>query len=140
MSSIAFNSALSSVRPLAGTAQPTQVNNTAATAAAAPASDTVTLSPTAQAAALQQQGLTINEIATNLGVTTATVDGYLDITTAVSSGGGGVPSGGGSHAGAAHAAAAGSSTTAAASSTATASKSAGAAGESSTAKAAPKQV
>jgi hypothetical protein len=54
------------------------------------AADTVELSETAQATALHQQGESVKEIASNLGVTTQVVNGYLGITTtAIISGGGG---------------------------------------------------
>jgi hypothetical protein len=133
MSSISF-SAFSSVSPITATAQPTQANNKTV-ATAAPASDTVSLSPTAQATALQQQGFTVNEIASTLGLTTATIDSYLDIATATTSGGG-APSGRAVHSGAPPAAAHASSSTAA-SNTAASGKSTAAASENSKAKAAP---
>lgn len=145
MSSIAFSSALSSAGAVTATSKPAQRNNTS-TAGTATGSDTVSLSPTAQATALQQQGLTVNEIASFLGLTTATVDGYLDLTTTSAAattsgggGGGGAPAGGASQAGAAHAAAAGATT--AASSTAASNKSASppAAAESSKVQATPQQ-
>ena len=46
--------------------------------------DTVQLSPTAQASAMHDQGLSVQEIAYSLGVTNQVVDGYLGIATSVS--------------------------------------------------------
>src|ERR1700728_2579472 len=57
-------------------------------------SDTVQLSPTAQATAMQQQGMSVMEIASSMDLTTAEVDSYLGIAASTSSGGG-IPSGGG---------------------------------------------
>lgn len=75
--------------------------------------DSVQLSSTAQVSAMHQQGMNVNSIAANMGLTAAEVDSYLGITTASSSGGGhGAPA-------AAHAAPASKSTSASPSSTST---------------------
>ena len=66
------------VQPL-GTSSPSS-------SAVTSASDSVQLSPTAQATALYQQGLTVKAIATDMGLTTAEVDSYLAITTSISTG------------------------------------------------------
>jgi hypothetical protein len=60
-------------------------------------SDTVALSSTAQATTLHQQGLSVQQIASILDLTTAEVNGYLGTTTAASSGAGAgvAPTGGG---------------------------------------------
>jgi hypothetical protein len=67
------------------------LGNTSASPSAS-ASDTVQLSLTAQVAALQQEGMSVSEIASSTGLTTAQVDSYLGIA-AASSSGGGIPSG-----------------------------------------------
>ena len=55
----------------------------------AQAGDSVQLSPSAQVAAMHTNGMTVNQIAANEGLTTAEVDSYLGITTAVKTAGGG---------------------------------------------------
>jgi hypothetical protein len=65
--------------------------------------DSVQLSPTAQASAMHQQGMSVQEIADNLGVTAEVVDGYLNIATTSGSGGGGANAGGAKSATASHA-------------------------------------
>lgn len=68
------------------------------TSGSAPVSDTVQLSLTAQVTAMQEQGMSVTEIASSMGMTTSEVDTYLGIA-AASSTGGGIPAGGGaSHA------------------------------------------
>jgi len=54
-------------------------NPVAAEKVASPQQDTVKLSPAAQAHALKIQGQSVNQIAANLGVSVATIDGYLFI-------------------------------------------------------------
>jgi hypothetical protein len=56
-------------------------------------SDSVQLSDTAQVAAMNQQGMSVKFIASNMGLTTAEVDSYLGIT--ASSGGASTPVKGG---------------------------------------------
>jgi hypothetical protein len=46
---------------------------------------------------MYQQGMSVTQIASSMGLTTAAVDSYLSITTVAASGGG-APSGGASHA------------------------------------------
>ena len=54
----------------------------------ASASDTVQLSLTAQATTMQQEGMSVEEIASNMDLTTAEVDSYLGIATSIPAGGG----------------------------------------------------
>jgi hypothetical protein len=84
-----------------GSLQSTSQSQTLAAGATASGADSVQLSPTAQANAYQQQGLAANLIASLMGVTTQTVDGYLGITT-VSTGGGGGTHTAGAHKAPAH--------------------------------------
>jgi len=70
-----------------------QGNTSTGVLGSASSSDTVQLSPTAQASAMQQQGMSVTEIASSMGTTTAEVDSYLGIV-ASSSSGGGIPLGG----------------------------------------------
>jgi hypothetical protein len=65
-------------------ATPVQGNASSAESETPP--DTVHLSPTAQVTALQQQGLSVNQIALSMDLTTAEVNSYLGITTAISGG------------------------------------------------------
>lgn len=87
-------SPLSETQPTAATGS--QGNSSNSSPQPASGSDTVKLSATAQALAMYQQGVSVNLIAANLGVSTAVVDSYLDLTTSSSSGGG-APSGGAGH-------------------------------------------
>jgi hypothetical protein len=76
--------------------------------------DSVQLSPSAQIAAMHTDGMTVNQIAANAGLTTAEVDSYLGITTTVTPAGGGhAPAKGGGETHAASGASGTSSSTAA---------------------------
>lgn len=52
------------------------------------AADTVQLSASAQAHAMQQQGMNVKTIAANMGVSTQDVDSYLGISSSATGGGG----------------------------------------------------
>ena len=66
--------------------QPVAATKTAKSAA--PQTDTVQLSPAAQAHAMQQQGMTVKTIAANMGITTQAVNTYLGISSLTTAGGG----------------------------------------------------
>ena len=59
--------------------EPVVTNPVATEKVASPQQDTVKLSPAAQAHALKIQGQSVTQIAANLGVSAATIDGYLFI-------------------------------------------------------------
>jgi len=111
---------------LAGTsyAQPTAgaaAASSATTTSSSGSSDSVHLSATAEATGYKQQGLSISQIASLMGVTTAQVDSYLDITPVPASGA--VGTGGGGGGAVASTAKSGGGSTAASSSTSTTSAS-----------------
>ena len=62
----------------------------------APVADTVQLSTTAQVTAMYTDGMSVQEIASSMGLTTPQVNSYLGISTSGTAAGGGVaPAGGG---------------------------------------------
>jgi len=63
-------------------------NTSTGASGSASASDTVQLSLTAQAAAMQQEGMSVAQIASSMDLTTAEVDSYLGIVTSIPSAGG----------------------------------------------------
>jgi hypothetical protein len=71
-----------------------QGNTSTSASGSASASDTVQLSLTAQATAMQQEGMSVAQIASSMDLTTAEVDSYLGIATSIPSVAG-IPSGGG---------------------------------------------
>ena len=86
-------------QPVYGLPSQEQFSQPSLASASASSDDNVQLSTTAQATAMQQQGLSVSQIAASMDLTTAEIDSYLDITTTTSGGagggGGGAPAGGG---------------------------------------------
>ena len=95
MITITSSNSLSTVNGYQPTpAVPSQGNRSTSASGSASASDTVQLSLTAQATAMQQEGMSVAQIASSMDLTTAEVDSYLGIATSIPSGAR-IPSGGG---------------------------------------------